>query len=809
MNELIPYLHNQITVPVPPPPFPDDQDQQESGAGESIEVLPPEVLSFDQMITKKDITDEEGRVKGTKLSVSLTNFLKQYGGSLLEEGAKIHPSVYQEGTVCSEVEKTIAQLKRKPIGKQTDCIAAICRLFENPLERAAILNGYMGTGKTFMGLAIAYHLHRQGLSRCLVLSPPHLVYKWRREIINTVPDAKVTILNGSDTLRKLIDLHLRASLNISPQHPEFYVLGRVRMRTGHHWRPAYILKWIRSKEYGERFKAVACPRCFSFHVHDGDDHPISMARADDYFKAVDKQIRCKKCKEPLFTMVHPRQSESPEKTIIRGLLKIPTIGQKTAERLLADFGHEILTQSLDKNVYDFINLQNADGFVFSDRQQLRMERAIGHLEFALGQGGYQPSEFIKRFLPKHFFGTLLIDEGHEYKNGGSAQGQAMGVVSSTAKKVVLLTGTLMGGYAADLFYLLFRLNPRRMIKNGFKLRNVSLFNKGYGIEKKTYTNYADWDEGKSFVQSKGDKYSVRVSSLPGFSPEGILRFVLPITVFMKLKDLGEGALPPYHEFFRLIEMSEPMRQAYDSLSGNLKQALRQALRQGDHSLMGSVLNALLAYPDCAFRPEKVYHPHKRELLASVEAVLADDQPSPKEQELIDHCLEEKQKGRSVLVYTIYTDKRDTTARLKFLLSKRGLRVSVLKSSVKAEDREAWIMDQVDQGLDVLITNPELVKTGLDLLGFPSIWFMQTGYNLYTLLQAACRSLRLGQTEPVETGFAGYKGTAQEAALTLMARKIAVAQSVSGDVPDSALDILNSSMESMEVELAKQILEQAA
>lgn len=30
----------------------------------------------------------------------------------------------------------------------------------------------------------------------------------------------------------------------------------------------------------------------------------------------------------------------------------------------------------------------------------------------------------------------------------------------------------------------------------------------------------------------------------------------------------------------------------------------------------------------------------------------------------------------------------------------------------------WIAEQLDRGIDVLITNPELVKTGLDLLGFP-------------------------------------------------------------------------------------------
>lgn len=67
-------------------------------------------------------------------------------------------------------------------------------------------------------------------------------------------------------------------------------------------------------------------------------------------------------------------------------------------------------------------------------------------------------------------------------------------------------------------------------------------------------------------------------------------------------------------------------------------------------------------------------------------------------------------------------------------------------------REDRILDQVDGVVDVLITNPELVKTGLDLLDFPTIAFLQTGYNVYTLQQAARRSWRIGQKQPVRVVF---------------------------------------------------------
>ncbi|EPH3499688.1 helicase, partial [Neisseria gonorrhoeae] len=106
----------------------------------------------------------------------------------------------------------------------------------------------------------------------------------------------------------------------------------------------------------------------------------------------------------------------------------------------------------------------------------------------------------------------------------------------------------------------------------------------------------------------------------------------------------------------------------------------------------------------------------------------------------------------------------------------------------------------------VICNPELVKTGLDLLAFPTIYFLQTGYNVYTLMQAARRSWRIGQKEDVEVYFAGYSDTAQQICLELMGQKVAVTQSTSGDMPDSGLDILNQAEGSVEVQLAKRFVD---
>ena len=90
-------------------------------------------------------------------------------------------------------------------------------------------------------------------------------------------------------------------------------------------------------------------------------------------------------------------------------------------------------------------------------------------------------------------------------------------------------------------------------------------------------------------------------------------------------------------------------------------------------------------------------------------------------------------------------------------------------------REDWIAEQLDRGIDVLITNPELVKTGLDLLEFPTIVFMQSGYNVYSLAGGpalvAHRPEAAGSRDlPRLRGF-----LMQMTCLGLMARKIMVSQ----------------------------------
>lgn len=759
-------------------------------------------------------------------SIPLRQFLQDFGSNLFESVCRQNQPIYT-GQTHPRREAAMDSLTRQLFPAQREVVRAVTELLISRNQPAAIINAEMGTGKTMMAIAASNVLHAEGLKRTLVVCPPHLVYKWRREILSTVPDARVWILNGADTLSKLL---MFRSMRKKPKAPEYFILGRVRMRMGFNWKPVWRTEtryyWSLDEQGSKRaFKMLehVCPRCGGL-IRNGEDEPIYDAeKIKTYLSGA--RTRCQSringviCNEPLWTMCHKNADlADPVERTLNAIQRLPSVGPKTAQKLVKVFGHQMIGEILESNAQAFANLMDEEGeFIFSEAQCRRLERSLGKMEFSFSQGGYQASEFIKRFLPKNYFSLMVVDEAHEYKNYGTAQGQSMAVLARAVNKILALTGTLMGGYSSDIFYLLWRMNPNMMLADGFGYNKSNslgsagmAFARQYGVMKevvKLARRDAVYEEG-SFSSSKAKRATVSVSEAPGISPIAIMRYILPITVFLKLNQLGQDVLPPYTEHFREVNLAGEQEDVYQRMTMILRDALKAALSKRDNTLTSTVLNTLLAWPETCFREEYVIWKRHGEVLFNAPAVFADDSPTPKEQDLLDLVDEELSQGRRVLVYTVYSDRRDTTSRLKALFKARGVKAGVLRATVKADEREDWVADQLDKGMQVLVCNPELVKTGLDLLEFPTIYFMQTGYNVYTLMQAARRSWRIGQKEAVRVYFAGYRGSTQALCLKLMAQKIAVTQSTSGDMPDTGLDILNQSGDSIEVELARQLLEAA-
>ena len=99
--------------------------------------------------------------------------------------------------------------------------------------------------------------------------------------------------------------------------------------------------------------------------------------------------------------------------------------------------------------------------------------------------------------------------------------------------------------------------------------------------------------------------------------------------------------------------------------------------------------------------------------------------------------------------------------LQELLLDEDISADVLRASVSPEEREDWIKDKVESDTDVMIANPKLVKTGLNLYDFPTLVFYQTGYSIFTLRQASQRSWWIGQNKDVKVHYLYYTPTMQE------------------------------------------------
>ena len=650
--------------------------------------------------------------------MNLGEFIDTYRDAITERVIASYPPIYSPATDS----RPMPRLLRSPLGAQEDAIRGAALSLHS--QRGTTVVGEMGTGKTFIGTAAA---HLAGFRRVLVLCPPHLTRKWKREIEETIPTARAVIVSSITDLEQL--------QRLSTVGPLYAVMSRERAKLSYRWRPSTIErlavsdgKLARDQETGEPFRIPCCPDCFEQVV---DRHGVPLAET----ALKRRKLRCSECGAALW------QAD-------------PT-GPKR--------------------------------FPLADYVKLRM---------------------------RGFFDLLIADEVHEYKGRGSAQGVAAGVLADVCGKSLSLSGTLMGGYSSTLFHLLYRFSPE--IRSEFARTEESRWIQRYGFLEQSIGK-SDDDDAADGRSSKRRSYRKVVRERPGLAPSALFHLI-GNTVFLRLADVASG-LPPYEEQVMLSSLdSEPdpkaksldgtpysQRSAYADLEATMRAALRSALSQGSKRLLAAYLQSLLAYPDGCTRGETVFEPESEDMLVQLPP-LTEDKLYPKEQALVDLVAQERMAGRRVLVYVTHTGTRDITGRMQAFLTKHGFRSAVMKADAVAPDkREAWVANQVAQGIDVLICHPRLVQTGLDLIDFPTICWFETDYSVYTMRQASRRSWRIGQTRPVKVVFMAYRNTLQADALKLVAQKLQSSLAVEGELPDDGLAAYGDDGDDLMLALARKLV----
>ncbi len=198
--------------------------------------------------------------------MNLGEFIDTFRDAIARRVVESYPPLYRP----SENGRRLPRLLRKPLGAQADAIRGAALSLE--VHRGTTVVGEMGTGKTFIAVAAA---HMAGFKRVLVLGPPHLVPKWKREVEMTAPGARAVIV------RSITDLE-RLRLSTGPG-PLFAVMSREKAKLSYRWMPAVNQRWavsrgrlLRGEETGEPFRVPCCPGCTA-QIVDRDGVPLTDA----------------------------------------------------------------------------------------------------------------------------------------------------------------------------------------------------------------------------------------------------------------------------------------------------------------------------------------------------------------------------------------------------------------------------------------------------------------------------------------------------------------------------------------------------
>ena len=469
---------------------------------------------------------------------TIAEYLSCFSQELGDRILQIYPALQAPQDPVSERFKT---LLRSPFAAQRLAVMGIVKRWHR--AKAAAVIAECGTGKTLMALS-AIHVRSAGRPyTALVMAPPNIVGKWCREVLITVPGARVFIIDGLRTPGQ-------SGANPHGVNEVRYRNGRI-VREGLHTTLTDLRLRKNSKSARDRWQKI-CPGP-SFFIVGRDRAKLSFFWKHCY--AVAKSGPC------LGTVINP---DTGAPLIVND------------ERVLA-------------SEFEKIRRSEIIGDAADDRGKNR--RAM-YSPLWQADGGrirrFAPLEFIGRYMPD-FFDYGIADEVHELK-GDTAQGNALGTMARSVDRIAVLTGTLMGGYADDLFNVLYRLEPHKMVTEGYEWgeSGVRNFAESYGVLERV-TIIAPEENACSKA-----KVTKQVKRKPGASPLLFGKFLMELGAFVSLEDIS-SELPAYREEVIGVDMDEPLAKAYADLEKQIKEALEE--HRGNHSVISTALNALLAYPD--------------------------------------------------------------------------------------------------------------------------------------------------------------------------------------------------------------------
>ena len=709
---------------------------------------------------------------------TFTQYLDEFGSVVAERIKNCFPPRFNpaEEPVAPEITEVNDCVRSNAGYSLFDAQLGAAEALKRQLEtdKMALLVAECGTGKTKIGSAALYAYQHGNPGRRVynkafnvVICPSHITGKWVREIHETIPNSYAMHVTSMAEVDDLYNYYRQENKYV------YCILSKETARNGYMRKPS--VKWNRIK------RGFECPHCGYVQemdvLVDGSRYTVK-ADAGFFLNENSKNHKCqnKKCQQVLWSMVNSKDLAPARNDWVR-IGSYGFIHRKFARQAFDMCKSEAAAEKIAEVV------KNPDG-VFP---------APGAFD------RFPLSSYIKKKIRR--IDGLIVDELHQY-SGESAQGQAMAELAGISSKVIGMTATLVNGYAKGIFYLLFRLKSHLMLLDNQKYEASRDFCLQYGVVEELY----QVEQTNTFNStSKATKRKVREKFLPGISPLVYSRFLLENAVFLSLADMGKE-LPDYEEIPLFCEMTDEIKEEYSRLENEFKKIMKNN-KQIANRILSSYMNLLSAYPDQPYGHNPIYNPFRK---AEEEALIIPKDFGdintilPKDDKVIELIERKVAAGENVIIYTAWT-RLDSQDKMFKTLNQKGIPTVILKPSIEPIKREEWVDKRLKKGIRVLITNPALVETGLDLNAFTTLIFYNIAYNLYIFRQASRRSWRINQTAPkVEVYMFYYKDTMQQRALRLMASKLSAATVIEGNISEEGLAAM-SDCEDLTTQLAKELM----
>lgn len=470
-----------------------------------------------------------------------------------------------------------------------------------------------------------------------------------------------------------------------------------------------------------------------------------------------------------------------------------------------------------KEIYSYRDIKISEGAVtFRDHAKGTKETAIFALSLLVKLGLFAESvecgEILYQAIPQparvplatyiskkapNLIDLLVLDEGHEYAGDGSAQGFAAHRLTGLGIPTLMMTGSVMNGYAESLFANQWALDPE--FRAEFSRDQRQEFVRRYGYLKQLVEE-KDKDTGKVIafgaVTDRVETSVRTIGSAPGVLPLFVLRYLLRLAVTLHKADLALD-LPPRFDLVERIEPSAEQKEKFESLQKRLMDQIRKdqfsdraGKLWGQMAELPSFLDRATADVGNGDSNEYVIAYPESEGGGTVAStpLLPASILLPKEEWMIAKVKSELAEGRKVLIFTWHVALMPRLARL--IEQHTGEKCPILDANkVAAGKRQAWINKEViGKDRKVLVVNPVAVQTGLNNLVWFStqIWMENPACNAIVFRQATGRIDRIGQTQEVRIIFPVYAVKSQETLHKLLLHKVAVSMSTDGLDAESAL-----------------------